>query len=290
MFRLAWVKNTQDPRIARGLQSPLEKKILSLGGIRSTAAQRLLAKKHEEENEAICKFKSASQDYQFSQAYSKRQDEIMEEPQRYIPEQSPGLCRKSELIKEEKIWAPKKWDYLVNERELKLIERHIYRAKHARNLRNKTRIVYRHDISRKIFPPKTWTPESKEDSDIQKRPKTREQMRESEAKQIKEHQKRMMHGRKVMQRHKERCFYSIPSEVPLVPKPEAKKEQMKLYEWVAAYPLLQPRHGKRLEIRILIEKSKFKEEEPEEDHRTILPVFLKIPPFLKSQIDKMKAY
>ncbi|XP_020834870.1 uncharacterized protein LOC110202855 [Phascolarctos cinereus] len=291
--QLTWVKNIQDPRIARGLRSPLEKKILNLGGTHSRAAQRLLAKKCQEENKAICKLKSESLDYWLSQAmiyYSKRHDEIMEEYQRSISEQVPGLYKEPEVIKEEKIWAPKKWDYLVNERELKQIEKHIYRAKHARNLRNKTYILYPHDSPRKTFPPRIWTAESKEDNDIQK---TREQMRESVAKQIKDHQKRMIYGRKVMQSHKERRFYSIPIDIPPVPKLEVKKEQIKFYEWVTAYPLLQPRHGKQLEIYILIEKSKLKGEEQEEESRTKLPtgsVFLKIPPFLKSQIDKMKAY
>ncbi|XP_074087988.1 uncharacterized protein LOC141519943 [Macrotis lagotis] len=289
--QLAWVKNTQDPRIAMGPRSPMEKKILSLGGIHSAAAQKFLAKKYQEEFEAIRQFRTSSLDYQLSQMadyyyYSKKQDKIMEEPLECISIQLPDLGKK---LEEETRWAPKKWDYLVNERELKQIAKHIYRTKLARNLGNKAYILYPHEIPRKKFPPRIWTAENKEDKDILKKPKTREQMRELEAKQIREHQKRMIHGRKVMQSYKERRFYGIPRDIPLVPKPEVKKEQIKLYEWVAAYPLLQLRHGKRLEIRILIEKSKLKEEKQEED-RMKLPVgaeFLKIPPFLKTKISKI---
>ncbi|XP_074151872.1 uncharacterized protein LOC141558486 [Sminthopsis crassicaudata] len=292
--QLAWVKNTQDPRIARGLRSPLEKKILSLDGIHSSTAQRLLARRSRKENENIYKLKSASLDYRLSQAmayYSKRHDEILEDSLRYVPVELSGPEKGSGVLQEEKKWTPQKWDYLVNERELKQIERHIYRANQARNLRNKTCILYPHDISRKTFPPRIWTTESKKD-DIQKRRKTREQMRKSEAKQIEDHQKRMILGRKVMQSHREQRFYSIPSVFPRVSKPEMKKEQIKFYEWVAAYPLLQPRHGKRLEIHILIEKSKLKGEKQEESRmkQSTGSIFLEIPPFLKSRVDKMKVY
>ncbi|XP_007478947.2 uncharacterized protein C10orf120 homolog [Monodelphis domestica] len=292
--QLAWVKNTQDPRIARGLRSPLEKKILRLGGTHSAAAKKLLAQKYQEERKGIHKFKSSSLDYRLSRAEayytSSKQDEIMAQLQRYF---SPDSQEDSELFAEEEIWHPPKWDYLVSERELKQIERHIYRTEHARNLRSKMYLPHSANIQRKKFLPTAWTAESKEDRDNQKRPKTSEQMRELATKQIREHRERMIRGREVMQSQMEKHIHRIPKQFPLVSKPEVKRKQVRVYDWVAAYPLLQPRHGKQLEIRILIEKSKFKGEKKQEENKNKMPtcsVFLKIPPFLKSKLEKMNSY
>uniref|UniRef100_H0XML4 Uncharacterized protein n=1 Tax=Otolemur garnettii TaxID=30611 RepID=H0XML4_OTOGA len=61
--RLAWAKSSKDPRIAAGQQSPLEKKILNLGGVHTTAARQLITQKYQEEYETLCREQALSLDY-----------------------------------------------------------------------------------------------------------------------------------------------------------------------------------------------------------------------------------
>ncbi|XP_029800955.1 uncharacterized protein LOC115296606 isoform X3 [Suricata suricatta] len=64
---LAWAKMSTDPRIAAGQQSPLEKKILNLGGVRTTAARQLVAQKYQEEHETLRREQALSLDYWLAQ-------------------------------------------------------------------------------------------------------------------------------------------------------------------------------------------------------------------------------
>ncbi|XP_006160370.2 putative uncharacterized protein ZNRD1-AS1 [Tupaia chinensis] len=275
-FRLAWAKVSEDPRIAAGQQSPLEKKILNLGGAHTTAARQLIIQKYQEECETLCKEQALSLDYWFAKAesyYNRRIEEIMKE-------EGTGLevKKKTEEKTMKSIEVPKR-HYLVPTREMKHIERHIYRAGQARELNNKT--------FKKIFRPPSEITLPKiipEDHGIQNA--QRKQVNKREQIQIRGHQERMIRGRELIeQRLQERILRKSYSQPPTRQKHEKVKEEMKELERVTAYPLFQPRRS-LIKVNILMEKSE--REEADKITKPFLRKFLAVPPFLKSQIGKAK--
>ncbi|XP_021562940.1 putative uncharacterized protein ZNRD1-AS1 [Carlito syrichta] len=171
--------------------------------------------------------------------------------------------------------------YLVPERELKHIERHIHRTGPAREVKNKT--------CRQVLRPPCETtlpkiiPEGHGIQDTQRR----KQVNEREQMQIKDHQERMIQGRELLeQRLKERILRKSQSQPPTHEKHERIKKEIKEFERVIAYPLFQP-HRSRIKVNILMEKS----QNGEEVNTIMKPYqrkFLAVPPFLRSQLGKIK--
>ncbi|XP_051852047.1 putative uncharacterized protein ZNRD1-AS1 isoform X2 [Antechinus flavipes] len=284
--KLSWAKSTQDPRIAIGHQSPLEKKIVSLGGLHTPAARNLLVQRYKEEHETLSKEKAMSFDYRLAKAenyYYTRIMEMMEEQNEFKkPQIEPVKIPKSQ--KSSKI---KEWDYLVPKRELKHIKSHILRTEQAR---------YSKDIKYKSLPQsssKTHFPlilfsENKK-NDIKKTPSMRKHIRESDQKQqMKEHLERMNRGREFSEeRIKERLSIRIPSHPPPFQK-QMKKKSRKTFEWSIAYPLLQPQDTSPIKVDVLMEESSEKKDVGK--IKQISRPFLTIPSLLRSHLEKMKHY
>ncbi|EDL23317.1 putative uncharacterized protein ZNRD1-AS1 isoform 1 [Mus musculus] len=285
-LRLAWAKESRDPRISEGQQSPLEKKILSFGGVHTTAARHLITQKCHEESKALCKEQANSLDYWLAKAesyYNKRMVErmkkdtgdetktkVQEEPPSPSPPPPPPPRRERQ-----------KQHYWVPEREKKQIERHIHRTSHAREFTDKP---WRQP---RLFSETTLPKIVLEEESIPQAQKRR-QAHERELLQIKDHRERMIRGRELLQqRLKDRILRKSPSQIPLPEKRDQVKKQKKEFEKVVAYPLVQPSCTSRIKVDVLMEKS-----QDEEDLSTIIKPFgrrfLAVPPFLRTQIGKIK--
>uniref|UniRef100_A0A8C3W596 Uncharacterized protein n=1 Tax=Catagonus wagneri TaxID=51154 RepID=A0A8C3W596_9CETA len=175
----------------------------------------------------------------------------------------------------------KKQYYLVPERELKHIERHIHRAGQVREFKNKTFKQLPTCPSEIKFP--RILPEEHGIQNAQKR----KQVNEREQMQIKDHQERMIRGRELAEKKlKERILKKVQGKPPTREKCDSVKKEIKEYESVIAYPLFQPSSRSRLKVNILVEKTQNGEE-----NTIIRPYqrkFLTMPPFLRSQIGKIK--
>ncbi|XP_008587093.1 PREDICTED: putative uncharacterized protein ZNRD1-AS1 [Galeopterus variegatus] len=278
---LAWAKASKDPRIAAGQQSPMEKKILNLGGVHTTAARQLINQKYQEEYETLCKEQALSLDYWLAKAesyYNKRIVEMMKEE-----ETGNEIKKKMEGKTTQSIQGQKQY-YLLPKREMKHIERHIHQTGQAREFKNKT--------FRQILQPPTETTLPKirpEDYGIQNAQR-RKQVNDREQMQIKDHQERMIRGRELKeQKLKERILRKSQYQPPTYEKRESVKKEIKEFERVIAYPLFQPHSRSQLKVNVLMEKSQNREEA----NTIIKPYerkFLAVPPFLRSQIGKIKAW
>ncbi|KAM8901869.1 uncharacterized protein ZNRD1-AS1 isoform 1-T1 [Lycaon pictus] len=271
---LAWAKASPDPRIAVDQQSPLEKKLLNLGGVHSTAARQLITQKYQEEYEALCREQALSLDYWLAKAesyYNKRIVDMMKE-------QDTGHEKKLEGRMTQNLEKLKRY-YLVPDRELKHIERHIHRVGQVRELKNK---AGRHlpRPSETKFP--RILPEERGVLGTQRR----KQVSEREQIQIKDHQQRMLQGREVLeQRLQERVLRQGRSQRPTRDRCARAEKETKEFESVTVYPLFQPCSQSRIKVNILMEKNR------EEAITIIKPhqrKFLTMPPFLRSQIGKIK--
>ncbi|CAH6790188.1 putative uncharacterized protein ZNRD1-AS1 [Phodopus roborovskii] len=276
--RLAWAKASRDPRIAEGEQSPLEKRLRSLGGVHTTAARHLVTQKCQEESKALCREQARSLDYWLAKAesyYNKRIVEMMKkedtgsETKMKVEEETPPST------------DGKKTYHLVPAREKKQIERHILRTGQAREFKNKPW---------RQTQPLSETTLPKIVPETQSIPKAlrRRQVNERELHQIKEHQERMIRGRELLeQRLKDRILRKSQSQIPPPERRSRVKKERKEFERVVAYPLFQPSNTSRIKVDILIEKS-----QDEEEVSTIIKPyrrrFLAVPPFLRTQIGKIK--
>ncbi|KAK2503683.1 hypothetical protein MC885_004250, partial [Smutsia gigantea] len=282
--QLAWVKNTQDPRITAGSQSPLEKKIESLGGVHSSEVRKLLDKKFQQENETLHKLKETSFDFRFAQAeayyYRQHQEMMMEEARKYRTVPKWEIKTEEKRPQNEKMEDAKMWAYLVPERELNQIEKHINRAKQARGLRDHKYWLLPQKIPSETLFPKTLTLEDNRTENIQKthKIKTRKHEVAWSEEQIKGHQDRMVRGRELTeQRNDQRSAQKLSTQVPPSLKSQVEKEEVKEFEWVTAYPIAQPYQEALIKVTVLMEKSK-KEDKIKKPLRR---EFLSIPPFLK---------
>lgn len=276
---MAWAKVSKDPRIAAGQQSPLEKKILNLGGVHTRAARQLIIQKYQEEYETLCREQALSLDYWLAKAesyYNKRIMEMMEE-------QETGSDIKKRLEEEttQSIERQRRY-YLVPEREMRHIERHIHRAGKVREFKNKTFRQIPTCPSEIKFP--RILPEEHDIQSAQRR----KQVNEREQRQIKDHQERMIRGRELVEKKlKERISRKVQRKPPTHEKRESVKKEIKEYESVIAYPLFQPSSRSLLKVNILVEKT----QNGDEKSTIIRPYqrkFLTMPPFLRSQIGKIK--
>ncbi|KAM5165713.1 uncharacterized protein ZNRD1-AS1 isoform 1-T1 [Callospermophilus lateralis] len=277
-YRLAWAKASKDPRIAADQHSPLEKKILNLGGVHTTAARHLMSRKCQEEYETLCREQAVSLDYWLAKAESYYNKRLVE----MLKEEKTGNEMNTEMEEKttQSIEGQKQY-YWVPERERKQIQRHIHRTGQAREFKSKTFRQPRPlsaTILPKIKPEKHSIPKAQR----------RKQVNEREQMQIKDHQERMIRGRELIeQKLKERILRKSQSQLPTYEKQERIQKEVKEFERVIAYPLFQPRNRSRIKVNILMEKH----QNTEEVDTIIKPHqrrFLVVPPFLKSQIRKIK--
>nr|XP_020038425.1 uncharacterized protein C10orf120 homolog [Castor canadensis] len=272
---LAWAKASKDPRIAAGQQSPLEKKILNLGGVHTKAARHLITQKWQEEYETLSREQALSLDYWLAKAesyYNKRILEMMKE-ERCKDMKMKMLRETTQNIEEQK------QNYWVPERERKQIERHIHRTGQAREFKNKTckPRPLSETVLPKIMPAKHVIPKEQR----------RKQVNEREQRQIKDHQDRMIRGREIIeQKLEERILRKSQSHPPPHEKLERVKKEIKEFEKVIAYPLFQPCRSP-IKVNLLMEKSQNREEVSTvvKPHQR---KFLAVPPFLRSQMEQMK--
>ncbi|XP_040835860.1 putative uncharacterized protein ZNRD1-AS1 [Ochotona curzoniae] len=278
--KFAWAKASKDPRVAVGQQSPLEKKILNLGGVHTRAARQLIIQKHREEYEALRREQVLSFDYWLAKAesyYNKRIADMMKEE-----EADNGMKKETEESITESIEGQQCY-YLVPERELKHMEKHIYQIGQARESRKKT-VRQQLRPRDKIILPKIMLEEQGTQTTQRRKVSEREQM------QIKNHQERMVRGRELLeQKLRERILRKSLSPLPIREKRKAVKKENKEFERVVAYPLFQPDSGSQIKVNILMETTPSREitsmiVQPAERK------FLAVPPFLRSQIGKMKYW
>ncbi|XP_029788574.1 putative uncharacterized protein ZNRD1-AS1 isoform X2 [Suricata suricatta] len=253
--QLAWAKTTQDPQIAVGSQSPLEKKI---------------------------KFAKAEADY-----YRQYQEMMLGKAWKYRMVPRRELKTQRERPHSEKPGDAKKWDSLVPERELGQIERHIHRAKRARGLRDHNyQPLPRRSLSVTIFPKILPLGKDEKTDILQKTHKTKtKKHRAAWAKeQIKGHRDRMTRGRELTEQRRESRGQGLSGLAPPLRRPRAHREEVKEFEWVTAYPMAQPYQETLLEVTILMEKSK-----KESVKKPLQRELLTMPPFLRSQLEKSKV-
>ncbi|XP_003897334.2 putative uncharacterized protein ZNRD1-AS1 [Papio anubis] len=276
--KLAWGTSSKDPRIAAGQQSPLEKKILNLGGVHTTAARQLITQKYQEECEILCREQAVSLDYWLAKAESYYNKIIVE----MMKEETGNEIKKKMEKKTTRSIEGLKQCHLIPEREVKHIERHIHQTGQAGEFKNKSfRQVLRPPSETKL---PNIVPEGHGIQNAQRR----KQVNEREQMQIKDHQERMIRGRELTeQRLKERILRRSQSQLPTYEKRERVKKEIKEFERVIAYPLFQPCSRSRIKVNILMEKS----QNGEKVNTIVKPYqrkFLAMPPFLRSQIGKIK--
>ncbi|XP_003794165.2 uncharacterized protein C10orf120 homolog [Otolemur garnettii] len=115
-----WTKLcTSDPRIALGKYSPLEKEILRLGGVHTTAARRLLAYRQEEERKMLRKLQLLSPDYKRAMEYKNQYSSVC----------TP--CGTQEKIWTAKVILPRE-EFKMPQREKTNILKHVERMRTAR--------------------------------------------------------------------------------------------------------------------------------------------------------------
>lgn len=78
----------------------------------------------------------------------------------------------------------------------------------------------------------------------------------------------------------------LSTQAPTFLKSQVEKEEVKEFEWVTAYPTVQPYQEALMEVTILMEKSKKEDKIAKPLRRELLG----IPPFLRSQLEKQKVY
>lgn len=190
-------------------------------------------------------------------------------------------------------WIEKKWEgkatqsterqkqcCLVPEREMRHVERQMQQAAQARALTEKA--------LRQLLgpPPEPALPKLVCEGPGVQNARRRKQVNDREQLQIKDHQERMIRGRELIeQRLKARFLRKSQSQPPTTEKHERVKKEVKEFESVIAYPLFQPRRS-QIKVNILMEKSQNREEDT--IIKTYQRKFLTLPPFLRSQIRKIK--
>ncbi|KAM9701597.1 RNA polymerase I subunit H-like isoform 1-T2 [Dama dama] len=233
-------------------------------------------------------------DFRFAQAeayYYQHYQEMLEEACKHkmIPEGEIETEEKERRPHNEEKEDAKKWHYLVPERELNQIQKHIHRAEQARGLRDHNYQLLPQSISDEIPSHEVLNQKKDENTEnIQKTHKTKaKQYRVAWAKkQIKGHQERMILGRELTEkRNSQRVAQKIPAQAPPFLKPQVKKKEVKEYEWVTTYPIVQPYAEALLEVTVLMEKSKKEGKIGKPLQRELLS----IPSFLRSQLQKHKV-
>lgn len=251
--------------------------------------RKLLTQEFQHENETLNKLKAVSFDFQFAKAeayyYQRYREMLMEKAlyQEVVPEREIRIeeDKKSQSKNSE---GAKKWNYLVSERELKHIEKHIHKAAQARSLRDHTYQLLPQRTPNKIPFPKILTMEDEKNEYVQKIHKTEPKKHKVAwaKEQIKGHQGRMIRGRKIKEQRNDQRDAKKPSRhVPPSLKSQVEKEERKEFERVTTYPIFQPYPKQRIEVSILMEKSK-----ENKIQKPLQRELLCVPPFLRSQLEK----
>lgn len=243
----------------------------------TAVARQLITQKYQEEYEVLCREQALSLDYWLAKAESYYNKRIMD----MMKEQETGHEMKKRLEgKMTHRLERQKQNYFVPEREVKHIERHIQRAGQLRELKTKTCRQLPRPPSETTFPKIVPGEHSVLSAQTRRQVSKREQM------QIKGHQDRMLRGRELLeQRLKERVLRKSQSQPPTRDRRGRAKSEIKELESVTVYPLYQPSSRSRIKVNILMEKNR------EEVNTIIKPhqrKFLTMPPFLRSQIGKIK--
>lgn len=242
----------------------------------TTAARQLITHRYQEEYETLCREQALSLDYWLAKAESYYNKRIMD----MVKEQETGHENKKKLEGKttHRLERQRRY-YLVPEREVKHIERHVQRGGQVRGSKNKACRQLPRPPSETTFP--KIVPEERGVLSAQRR----KHVNEREQMQIKDHQERMVRGRELVeQRVKERVLRKSQSQPPTRERRGRAKREMKEFESVIAYPLFQPCRS-QIKVNILMEKNR------EEANTIIKPhqrKFLTMPPFLRSQIGKIK--
>ncbi|XP_036079535.1 putative uncharacterized protein ZNRD1-AS1 [Rousettus aegyptiacus] len=206
-----------------------------------------------------------------------------------VPRWDVNMKEEETRSQSEKTQDAKKWDYLVSERELKQIKKHIHRAEQARGLRDHEYRLVPQRIPRPVLftDPSTLEKDEKAEN-IQKTPKatTKTHTAEWTKEQIKRHQDRMIRGRELTkQRNDQHGAQKLGTQAPPLLKAQVQKEEVQEFEQVTAYPIVQPHPEALIQVTILREKSK----EEGKIKKPLRRELLCIPPFLKSQLEKNKV-
>lgn len=257
--------------------------------------RRLLVQKFQQENETLHKLKATSFDFWFAKTeeyYSQQHQKMMQEEEwedTMVPRWDVNMKEEETRSQSEKTQDAKKWDYLVSERELKQIKKHIHRAEQARGLRDHEYRLVPQRIPRPVLftDPSTLEKDEKAEN-IQKTPKatTKTHTAEWTKEQIKRHQDRMIRGRELTkQRNDQHGAQKLGTQAPPLLKAQVQKEEVQEFEQVTAYPIVQPHPEALIQVTILREKSK----EEGKIKKPLRRELLCIPPFLKSQLEKNKV-
>lgn len=243
----------------------------------TTAARQLMVQKYQEEYETLCREQCLSFDYWVAKAesyYNKKMTAMMKE------QESGNEISKKLKNKITQSTERQKPGLLVPEKEMNQIEKHILQAEQTRKLNKKT-------FGQIVQPPSEITfPKIVPAEPGIQNTQRRKQLNEREQMQIKNHQARMIQGRKLTEQKLKGEFLRKRQRQPLKQgKQDIIKEEIKELETTVVYPLFQPDRN-LIKVNILMEKS-----QNQEDNTFTKPYrrkFLTIPPFLRSQIEKMK--
>lgn len=210
---------------------------------------------------------------------------MIREAWNYKPDEEWNTNPEEEKPKCKKTKNAKKWDYLVPEREMNHIEKHIHRAERARGLRDHKYQLIPQNTSSKTPSPKPLVPEDEKKKNIPKPHKTipKKPKMAWAKEQMKQHKDRMMRGRALSEEREDQRVPKLTSHGRPHLKSKAKKEEEKEFEKVKAYPIFQPSNEKLIEVTVHMEKSKSVNVQ-----KPLGRQFLCMPPFLKSQLEKNK--
>lgn len=208
-----------------------------------------------------------------------------------VPEWDWDTREEEHRIECERTGCAKRWDYLVSEKELDQIKKHIHRAERARGLRDRNYRLLPQKSPRGRLSPTTCAPQEEKAEHPQRRPRarTRQQQAARLQEQMQRHLERMRRGRELAeQRNLKREAQKLISQAPPLLRPRVRKEEAKEFELITAYPLRQPHWEAPVEVTVLREKSKAESGIKKPPFRRQL---LRMPPFLRSQLEnKIKTF
>lgn len=182
----------------------------------------------------------------------------------------------------------KRWDHLVSNRELNQIRKHIHQAERARGLRgHENRPLPQRTAGESLLPKTLPLEKGGKTENAHRMPKAKSKQHQMAwvRGQMRKHRDRLIQGRGLAEQREASASPGTADPAPPRPKPPARKGEGKDFERVTAYPLAQPCQEARIEVTVLMEKSK-------EENKVQKPLgrrFLSIPPFLKRRLESNKA-
>ncbi|XP_060049290.1 uncharacterized protein LOC132539103 [Erinaceus europaeus] len=235
----AWIKHTQDPWISSGFLDSVDMKIEPLGSNHCLPSKSLGATELQVDEESLQGLQGKGSNlqsgkrnifYDQKQQWQQRLDAYRLKQQRRLQRlEDTFRCYNIDpnyAIPREKGRRPlprlrteeaERWESKIPERELSHIQRHIHRTERARGLRDKCQLVAL-DIPSEVGLPKKAAAEKKEvtitDEQMAIRRINSKRQMAKVTEQIKEHQDRMLRGRRLTeQRRAEKEASRIPSQI-----------------------------------------------------------------------------